>query len=156
MAGAIFGFFQAIVSVSIADTLAATACFWIGRTFARQRIKKWLKQSPNLLQLDAALHKKGWKILLLSRLSPIIPSNVLNYGFSCTKVKFWHFIAFTWLGMLPVIGFYVYLGYFGGNLLGGQPTTKTLVWQTIGIVATLVAAFYVTRLVKKTLSNSEV
>lgn len=155
VAGTLFGFPQGFVSVSIADTLGAATCYGFGRTLARKHVKKLLQRYPTFAQLDRAIAQKAWKILLFSRLSPVIPSNVLNYGFSCTRVNFWQYLFFTWLGMLPVIGLYVYIGYFGVNMMGGNNKPGTLALQTIGLVVTIIAAVYTTRLAKSVLADSD-
>lgn len=152
VAGTIFGLVQGIIAVSIADTLGAIACFLLGRTIVRQRIKKWISKHPNLTQLDRAVGKKGWKILLLTRLSPLVPSNILNYGFSCTKVNFWQYCFFSWLGMLPVITLYVYLGSFGISLLQEGLTPRKLALQSVGIILAIGAALYTTRIARKALT----
>lgn len=152
LAGTIFGFVKGIISASIADTLGALACFLIGRTIARQRIKRWMSHHPSFAQLDSAVGKKGWKILLLTRLSPLVPSNILNYGFSCTRVNFWQYGFFSWLGMLPVITLYVYLGTFGVSLLQEGLTPRTLALQAGGAMLAIAAALYTTRLVRKSLT----
>ena len=151
--GTLFGFVKGVISVSIADTLGAIACYLLGRTIGREQIKRLISKYPNLAQLDKAVGKKGWKILLLTRLSPLVPSNILNYGFSCTKVNFWQYCFFSWLGMLPVIAIYVYLGSLGNRLTNGGLTPQTIVLQAIGVVLTVGAAFYTTRLTKKALAT---
>lgn len=152
-AGTLFGLAGGIIAASIADSLGAVVCFGLGRTIARKRIKQWMQRHPNFAQLDHALGKKGWKILLLTRLSPLVPSNVLNYGFSCTKVNFWQYWFFSWLGMLPVIALYVYLGSFGAAMLRGGNTPGNVALQAAGLIFTLCAALYTTRLAKKTLAT---
>ncbi|MBD3884666.1 TVP38/TMEM64 family protein [Phormidium tenue FACHB-886] len=152
VAGTIFGLIPGIIAVSIADTLGAIACFLLGRTLARKRIKKWISKHPSFAQLDQAVGKKGWKILLLTRLSPLVPSNILNYGFSCTKVNFWQYCFFSWLGMLPVIALYVYLGSFGVALLQEGLTPRKLALQSVGIVLAIGAALYTTRIARKALT----
>lgn len=152
IAGTLFGLVEGIIAVSIADTLGAIACFGVGRTLARKRIKQWMKKHPQFAQLDRAVNRKGWKILLLTRLSPLVPSNILNYGFSCTKVNFWQYCFFSWLGMLPIIGLYVYLGAFGTSLVRGGLTPGKLAFQGVGLGVTILAAIYTTHLAKKSLT----
>lgn len=152
VAGSLFGLVKGIIAASIADTLGAIACFFLGRTIARQQIKKWIAKHPNFAQLDRAVAKKGWKILLLSRLSPLVPSNLLNYGFSCTKVNFWQYTFFSWLGMLPVITLYVYLGSFGVRLLTDGLTLGKLALQSVGLLLALGAGIYTTRLTREALT----
>jgi uncharacterized membrane protein YdjX (TVP38/TMEM64 family) len=154
IAGTIFGVINGIITVSVSDVLGATACYMVGRTVALKRVVKLKRQFPRLKKMDQAIAEQGWKVLLFSRLSPIIPSNVLNYGFSCTRVNFWQYLFFTWLGMLPIIFYYVNLGYFGANLFGGKNSLETTLFQAGGIIATVFIAFYTTRLAKQVLSES--
>ncbi|MBW4654149.1 MAG: TVP38/TMEM64 family protein [Kaiparowitsia implicata GSE-PSE-MK54-09C] len=149
--GAVFGLVKGIAAVSIADTLSAIACFWVGRTLARSRIERWLSKNPSFAQLDKAVGEKGWKILLLTRLSPLVPSNVLNYGFSCTQVNFWQYCFFSWVGMLPVISLYVYLGSLGSTLFQDGITPENIALQGGGAVLAIAAGWYTTNLARKAL-----
>lgn len=151
IAGTLFDLVRAVILVSIADTLGAIACFLIGRTFARQFVKRLMSKHQNLSQLDHAVGHKGWKILLLTRLSPLVPSNVLNYGFSCTKVNFWQYCFFSWLGMLPVIVLYVYLASFSTFVFSDKLTPSKLALQTVGLLVTIGTALYTTRFARRAL-----
>lgn len=151
LAGSLFGLLQGTVVASIADTLGAMGCFLIGRTFARERIKRWMRKHPKFVQIDQAVERNGWKVLLLTRLSPLVPSSVLNYGFSCTKVNFWQYTFFSWVGMVPVIGLYTYLGSFGTYLLSNELTLEKVALQGAGLLLAIGAALYTTRLVRKSL-----
>jgi uncharacterized membrane protein YdjX (TVP38/TMEM64 family) len=153
VAGAVFGLFGGIAVASVADTLGAIACFWVGRTLARDRIQRWMDKNPHFAQLDRAVGEKGWKILLLTRLSPLVPSNLLNYGFSCTQVDFGQYFLFTWVGMLPVITLYVYLGSFGLSLvLDDELTPEKVALQGVGAVLAMIAAWYTTRVTRQALN----
>lgn len=153
VAGAVFGLIQGIAVASVADTLGAIACFGVGRTLARDRIKRWMIKNPSFARLDHAVGQKGWKILLLTRLSPLVPSNLLNYGFSCTKVNFWQYCFFSWVGMLPVITLYVYLGSFGVSLFQEGLTAGKLALQGGGAVLALSAGWYTTNLTRQALKS---
>jgi uncharacterized membrane protein YdjX (TVP38/TMEM64 family) len=154
IAGTMFGVVNGIITVSVADVLGASACYLVGRTVALKRVVKLKRRFPRLKKMDRAVAEQGWKVLLFSRLSPMIPSNILNYGFSCTRVNFWQYLFFTWLGMLPIIFYYVNLGYFGADLFGGKNSIETTLFQAGGIIATIFIAFYTTRLAKQVLSES--
>ncbi|PSR18180.1 TVP38/TMEM64 family protein [filamentous cyanobacterium CCP3] len=147
VAGSLFGLLRGTVVASVADILGAMGCFMIGRTFARDRISRWVQKRPQFARIDQAVERKGWKVLLLTRLSPLVPSSILNYGFSCTSVSFRQYVFFSWVGMLPVIGLYTYMGSFGTYLLSSEITAQKVAIQGAGLVVALAAALYITRLV---------
>lgn len=153
-AGSVFGFLYGWLSASVADTAAAIACFLLGRFLIREQIKLRVERNSQFDQLAQAVTQKGWKIVLLSRLAPMIPSNVLNYGFSLTEVAFWPYLLCTWLGMLPVVGFYVYVGDMGSRWVGGNQDLRLLALQGAGLVIGLVVAVYLTRWAKHFLSSN--
>ena len=152
-AGTLFGLTEGVINASIADTLSIAACFMIGQSFGRRWIIRLVQENSRFHQLDHAFSQKGWKIVLLTRLSPILPSNVLNYGFSLTRINFWEYLFFSWLGMLPVIFTYVYVGAFGEAILTPSQSPENLALQAIGLLATVGVMFYTTRLTASALSH---
>lgn len=44
------------------------------------------------------MEDEGWKLLLLCRLSPLIPYNILNITMASTKIHFWPFAIVSFLG----------------------------------------------------------
>ena len=154
-AGSMFGFVKGCVVVSLTDTVSTSLCYGLGRTVARPAIRSWIAKRPRFAQLDRAVGKKGWKIVLLTRLSPILPSSLLNYSFSLTRINFWQYLFFSWLGMLPVIGLYVYLGSVGVNLAAGDNNPKQIVLTILGLLLAGVAFIYSARLTKKTISETK-
>ncbi|PSN14920.1 TVP38/TMEM64 family protein [filamentous cyanobacterium CCT1] len=146
VAGSLFGLLTGTIVASVSDVLGAVGCFLIGRTLARDRISRWVQKRPQFARLDQAVERKGWKVLLLTRLSPLVPSSILNYGFSCTSVSFRQYVFFSWVGMLPVIGLYTYMGSFGTYLLSSEITAQKVAIQGAGLVVALAAALYITRL----------
>ena len=150
-AGTLFGLAEGVISASIADTLSIAACFGIGQTIGRRWITESVHENSRFHKLDRAFSQKGWKIVFLTRLSPILPSNILNYGFSLTRINFWQYLFFSWLGMLPVIFTYVYVGTFGANILTLDQRPEQLVLQALGLMATIGVMVYTTRLTTSTL-----
>lgn len=151
-AGSLFGFIPGLILVSLADTLSVAVCYQLGRTVARKKISKWVAQRPQWREFDRAVAKKGWKIVFLTRLSPLVPSNILNYGFSLTKINFWQYLFVSWLAMLPVIALYVYLASVGTNLLSGDNNDpKQITASIIGFITSFMAIAYTTKLMYGTL-----
>src|SRR5262245_45485737 len=75
-AGFAFGVLRASVAVSLGSVLGASAAFWAGRTLARGFVEHRLAHNPRFRAIDEAVGREGFKIVLLCRLSPIIPFNL--------------------------------------------------------------------------------
>lgn len=148
-AGAVFGVVMGTVWASIAATLGATAAFLTGRYLARAWAERRLDSQPRFKAVSAAVAREGWKIVLLLRLSPLVPFNALNYALSVTRVSLRHYVLASWLGMLPGTVMYVYLGAVAGDFAGGRQRSKAeWVLFAAGLAATVAVAIYVARLAK--------
>ncbi len=100
-AGALFGSFWGVVLVSISSTTGAALCFLISRYFARDAMEKRFATQSTFQKLDSLTKEHGSTIVALTRLVPLFPFNLLNYGFGLTKVPFKTYVFWSWLCMLP-------------------------------------------------------
>lgn len=153
-AGAVFGVAWGSVYVSIASTLGATAAFLVGRYLARDAIARKIEGNERFAAIDKAVAKEGWKIVGLTRLSPVFPFTLLNYAFGLTRVKLGHFILASWIGMMPGTVMYVYLGSLA-KAASGERTRTTGEWVLygVGFLATIVVTIFVTRIAKRALAK---
>jgi uncharacterized membrane protein YdjX (TVP38/TMEM64 family) len=156
-AGVVFGVVQGSIAVSIGATLGATSAFLVGRYLARNWVAKRIAGNKKFNAVDEAVGKEGWKIVLLTRLSPVFPFNLLNYAYGLTKVSLSHYFFASWIGMMPGTVMYVYLGSLAGDLAslgagGHSRTTAEWVLYGVGLLATVVVTVFVTRVAKKALS----
>lgn len=157
-AGVIFGVVLGSIYVFIGATLGATAAFLVGRYLARGWISKKIESNDNFNAIDRAVGKEGFKIVLLTRLSPVFPFNLLNYAFGVTGVSLRDYF-FGCIGIIPGTILYVYIGSLAGNLamIGAenQPTNLTVKWaiRIVGLIATVAVTIYVTRIARKALEN---
>jgi uncharacterized membrane protein YdjX (TVP38/TMEM64 family) len=158
-AGAIFGLPLGVAAVSVGSVLGATAAFFIGRTQAREWVAAKVAGWEKFRALDAAIQSRGFWIVLLTRLSPAFPFNLLNYAYGLTSVRPRDYIIGSWIGMFPATVLYVYAGTAAANLsqaLAGNVSTgdsgRVLLW--IGLAATVVVAVLVTRLARRELDRA--
>ena len=155
-AGAVFGLAQGVTYVLVAATLGASAAFLAARYFVRGAVERKLEGNERFAVIDRAVGREGRKIVLLLRLSPIFPFNLLNYALGLTRVRFSdYFVASA--GMLPGTLLYVYLGKVaaaaavaaGGSAaeaqVGGWPLTLG------GLVVTAIVTVWVTRIARRAL-----
>ncbi len=109
-AGFLFGVVRGTIAVSVGSVVGATTAFLVGRTLLRGWIEKRIAANPRYQAIDRAVGKEGFKIVLLVRLSPVFPFNLLNYAFGLTKISLPQYVLASWIGMLPGTLMYVYLG----------------------------------------------
>jgi uncharacterized membrane protein YdjX (TVP38/TMEM64 family) len=150
-AGLIFGVIKGSILVSIGSTLGATISFLIGRYLLRNWVEKQIEKQPNFKSIDAAVAKEGWKIIGLTRLSPLFPFVFLNYAFGVTKVSLKDYVLASWIGMMPGTVMYVYIGYIGQS--ASQGNSLKLALNIIGLIATIAVTIYVTKIAKKALDD---
>jgi len=156
-AGVVFGLARGAIIVSISATLGATAAFLVGRYVARDWVAGKIEGNPKFKAIDEAVAREGWKIVGLTRLSPVFPFNLLNYAFGITQVPLSHYVIASWIGMMPGTVMYVYLGSVAGTLAGaGGGTSRTPAEWTlyaVGLAATIGVTVYVTRLARRALAR---
>ena len=158
-AGVVFGVFFGTVYVFIGATLGAIAAFLVGRYFARDWIAQKIAGNQKFKAIDQAVGQEGFKIVLLTRLSPIFPFFLLNYAYGITGVSLKDY-AIASVGMIPGTITFVYIGSLAGNLatLGTQTPTvnPALEWtiRIIGFMATVAVTFYVTKLARRALDTA--
>ncbi len=157
-AGVVFGVVKGSVIVSIAATLGATCAFLVGRYLARDWVAGKIEGNQKFKAIDEAVAREGWKIVGLTRLSPVFPFNLLNYAFGLTRVSLRHYFFASWIGMFPGTVMYVYIGSLAGDLarLGSDGRTRTPAeWALyiVGLIATVTVTVYVTRIARAALEK---
>jgi uncharacterized membrane protein YdjX (TVP38/TMEM64 family) len=160
-AGILFGLTQGIIIILIGATLGATIAFLVSRYLARDWVAEKIAGKEKYCAMDQAVGDEGWKIVLLTRLSPMFPFNVLNYAYGVTRVSLRDYFFASILGMLPGTVFYVYIGSMAGSLamVGEELRQRSLaewIFYAIGFVVAVVVTIYVTRLARKALREKHV
>jgi uncharacterized membrane protein YdjX (TVP38/TMEM64 family) len=158
-AGFAFGVVLGTVVVSASSVTTAAIAFWLGRTLARGWVEAKVAASPKFRAIDQAVAESGFKIVLLTRLSPVFPFLPLNYAFGLTKVRFRDYLVASWVGMLPGTVLYVYLGSTArelADLAAGNversPAQAVLFWA--GLAAAVVVTVLVTRVARNALRHA--
>jgi uncharacterized membrane protein YdjX (TVP38/TMEM64 family) len=156
--GASFGLFAGFVTVLFGATLGAALAFLVSRHLARKRVERWIQRKASFVAVDKAVAREGWKIVFLTRLSPVFPFNLQNYAYGLTSVSFWPYVLASWIGMIPGTFLYVYLGTLGRSGLeaasGGGAETFRLALQAVGLLATLGVTILITRTAKRALREA--
>lgn len=151
-AGAIYHLFYAVALASVASTLGAACSFILARSFLRGTIEKKISGNETFATIDKAIAEQGWKIVLLIRLSPMFPYNLLNYALGLTRVRFIHYVLASWIGMFPGTFMYVYLGSLG-NFDNRDKSLGEWIFFGGGLAATIAVSVWVARIARNALKN---
>ena len=146
-----FGISRSVVPLSVGHALGSCAAFLVSRYLARGWVERRLAGNARLAAIDRAVAEQGFKIVFLSRLSPLLPFGVLSYSFGLTNISLRKYALATWLGMSPGTLLYVYLGaaakevgdVFSGRVVDGG-VERALFF--VGLAATFAVTAVITRI----------
>ncbi len=150
-AGAIYGFWFGSALVLIGNGLGSLLSLLITRYFLRDWMNKKLAKYPKLRAIEKAVADDDWRLVFLTRLSPIMPFSLINYSLGLTRIPAWRFLLALELGAVPATFVYVYIGTLMGSLAQIGPDLKAhrpIEWtfQGAGVVVAIGVTIYVTRL----------
>lgn len=157
-AGAIYGFWGGALLVSISNLVGAVVNFLTSRYLLRGWLQRKFARNKRFHALDEAIANDGWRILLLSRISPVVPHSIVSYACGLTKLTLAKFSLASWLGFIPISAAYSYVGAFLGKFArasAGQPHGEeswvTWAFYAVGLVATLVVTVWSMRVAARVL-----
>ena len=158
VAGFAYGPLGGLLVVSPASVLAATVAFLLTRTALRDWVQKRVGVYPKARAFDAAIARDSFKLVLLLRLSPAIPFNILNYALGLSSAPVGRYIVASFIGMLPGTWMYVYVGSLATTAAGLGDTShesgpEQLVLTLIGLAATVLVVVLVTRSAQRALKT---
>ena len=158
-AGAVFGLPRATIYVLTGATLGSAVAFLISRHLAREAIAARVAGNARFAAIDRAVGAQGFKMVLLMRLSPVFPYNLLNYSLGLTTVRFTEY-ALASIGMLPGTLLYAYYGVLAGDvarLAGGTAVERGPAYYAVlvlGLLATIAVSTLVTRAARRALREA--
>ena len=154
--GFAYGPLWGLAIASPASVTGATCAFLLGRTLLRDWAAKKASGSARARATEAAVEREGFKLVLLLRLSPIVPFNLLNYVLSLTSVRPGTYVLASAVGMLPGTALYVYLGSLApaaaelASVADDGGTARSALY-VVGLLATLAVVVVGTRAARRAL-----
>lgn len=153
-AGLAYGFW-AILFVLLVGTVGAALAFLVSRHLVQGKARRLLEGRPKFKAVDKAASEEGWKVVMLLRLSPLVPYNLQNYLFGLTEVGFVPYVLATAVGIIPGTILYVYLGTIGKAAGKGGGAAQWVLFGA-GLAATVAVAVIVGRKAKQKLKETGV
>ncbi len=107
--GALFGFWWGMLLSWSSAMLGAALCFYIARFLGAKHVARIVSR-PVVNKTDQFIQKYGNYAILIARLIPYIPFDVVSYAAGLTRIRFLGFWLATGIGQLPATAVYTYLG----------------------------------------------
>lgn len=157
-AGAIYGFWGGTLLVSVSNLVGAVVNFLTSRYLIRGWLRRKLAANRKFQALDQAIATKGWTIILLSRVSPILPHSVVSYACGMTRISLLKYSVASWIGFIPISAAYSYAGAFLGKFARARAGlaygSESWTFYAIGLIVTVVVTVWSTRFAAKALRAS--
>jgi uncharacterized membrane protein YdjX (TVP38/TMEM64 family) len=152
-AGIAYGAWWGFALALPAGAAGASLAFLAGRTLFRGAVARRVARDPRLAAIDEAVSRQGAFLVVLLRLSPFAPYNVVNYALSASRVGVFAFAGASLLGMAPITFAWAWAGATFGSLEGvaGRPPAgpgeQALRWA--GLLATVVVVVLLGRMARR-------
>ena len=100
-----YGFIYVILAIYIGQSIN----FFLGRTYFRYRVQRWIVRKPKMRAINLVIKKKGVSLLFWLRMAPV-PASPTSYLMGTMPLKYWQFCVAT-LGLVPVAFASMYFGF---------------------------------------------
>ena len=148
--GLLFGLWAGSIYTFLGAMVNCTVMFWLARTVGYERVKalvdtrlseKWRNR------LAAAGGREGFLLLIILRLIPAVPYNIINYAFGLTQMSYPAYLLASAIGIIPGTLVFINIGD------KAMDVTSPGFWVALGLLVLLLAV--TTVLGKKLFPNKE-
>lgn len=159
LAGSLYGVLGGVLVVWPASLIGASLAFLGGRFLARDWVQRLAARQRHTRAIDQAIYDRSFTVILLLRLSPLVPFSLLNYVLGATRASYRHYVWASAIGMLPGTVLYVYLGSLVTDVaaLSTANTPSTGIWGQIlwgvGLLATFIVTVMLSRMARARLQQ---
>lgn len=160
VAGYVYGFPNGVLFAAPGVSIAASAAFLLARgVFAFWR-PKGMGATKTWRAIEKASQRQGFKIVFLLRATPVMPQNFLSVLFASTPITLREFALGTFLGLLPVTFFHVYVGSLVSSaaaLAAGEtdvPGPMRWIAPAAAVGISVIAIYVTSRIARRSLNEA--
>ena len=159
LSGFLYGTWLGSSIVFVGAFIGAHITFYLGRTFLKEWAQKKASNFPKIQIMEKAVKLEGFKVILLTRLSPLFPFGLLNFTYGLSEVKVLDF-TLGMIGIIPGTILYCSLGSLAlkvssfGAVLSGREETGNFIWSLISISSTILVLLLILRSTRKIYQDS--
>ena len=161
-AGFVFGFWRGLLAVWIGGAVGQALAFLLARYLLRDWVESFVQHKwKKWKYIDAAIENDGWKLVLIMRMSPIIPYNLLNIAMATTSMHFAPFALVSAIGIVFECAIFVYLGTMADSITsivaGETKKTEAVQWVLLGLSITMgvLGAIFVSVMIRRAIKKAE-
>lgn len=125
--GAILGTVEAVLFSTLGSFTGMLLIYYLIRTYLRPRFEKRVVGHPFGERFMEIVHGKTTWIIFLFLSNPLLPSSIMNYTLSLTKVKPSRYLALTFFSRFIVVILLVFLG----SLFNIQNYPENILWMLL-------------------------
>jgi uncharacterized membrane protein YdjX (TVP38/TMEM64 family) len=140
-AGFGYGFFPALLTVTIGWMISAFLSYLFGSHVARPLLVRWFG-GKRFERAEQMIERGGVTLLLAIRLIPIIPFSIAGFAAGAAHVPLWRFFWTTLVGYMPITALAV---YFGTRLEGISLTDPVVAGSAVVLIVLLVLGNWIVR-----------
>lgn len=141
--GLLFGLWRGSLYTFLGAIFNCTLMFFLARSVGRQKVQQLLDQKWNARWRHLLSGNTGFLLLIILRLIPAVPYNLINYAFGLSDMKYSTYILASSIGIIPGTFAFINIGDKALDI------TSPDFWIAIGLLVLLLA---VTSLLGKKLS----
>jgi uncharacterized membrane protein YdjX (TVP38/TMEM64 family) len=125
-AGSLFGTAWGIAWAVTGSMAGAMAGFMLARWTNGGMLRA--EQAPLVGGLLRRAETGGWRLVLITRLVPVLPHSLVNYAYGMSRLPGRDYAVGSFLGMLPQTIAFVQLGEAGASAASGEHFVGSLLW----------------------------
>lgn len=110
LGGIVYGVWLGSLYVLIGGVLGASATFLIGRRMLRARTIRGARRKERLERVVRLVEDHPITAIIIVRMAPVFPVNLLNYGFGATNMSFRLYLVVSTIMLVPGAAVYTGLG----------------------------------------------
>ena len=121
--GLAFGFVEGSLLTLLGAGINCYIMFIMSRKFGREYVRNLLKKKLSPKQHDRIFNVSDDKLmmsLVILRLIPLVPYNLINYGYGLTNISLSKYMIASVLGIVPGTVVFLYFGASSSNMYSWQ------------------------------------
>jgi len=125
MAGNAFGPVAGAILSAVGATLSCIGVYLLAKAVGKKLVNPWL--SSNLPQTLRFIRSQDWKVVLVCRLIPIFPFDIMTFAFGLLDFRWKYVFAATLIGIVPESYIFSEIAHPDSTLLSSTLTTLVVI-----------------------------